>query len=173
MVNRKHHEARAKPAAAQEHIIAQRLSAAEQLCQARGSRLTARRRQILALLLKHGGCLKAYDLLKLVRHANGHAAPPSIYRSLHFLIEHGLVHRVEALNAFIACVLDDPDTHHDLIVVCPNCTRVVEIGDNAVTRLLNANLQTHGIKRHEKVVEITAPCTDCTEIKPLKTRLNS
>jgi len=39
-------------------------------------------------------------MLKLLQQA---AKPATIYRALDFLIEQGLIHRVESLNAFAGC----------------------------------------------------------------------
>src|SRR5262245_37332204 len=75
----------------------------EALCAARAQRLTPTRRQVLEALLTSHKPLGAYEIID--RAAPGaRPAPITVYRALDFLIENGLVHRLESLNAFIACV---------------------------------------------------------------------
>src|SRR5579871_4177365 len=82
--------------------VAESLKQAEKLIEQRGGRLTPLRRKVLTLLLESHGPAKAYDLLQQLGD-DGAAKPPSVYRSLDFLLEMGLAHRIESLNAFIAC----------------------------------------------------------------------
>lgn len=145
--------------------ITRRLDAAEWHCRARGSRLTRRRREILALLLQQRGCIKAYELLKLVQRTDAHATPPTVYRPLRFLVAQGLANRIEALNAFVACDFDDGGTRHDLMLVCPRCSTIVEIADTAVGDLLHERLRTNGFARPASAVEINALCTDCAAVQ--------
>src|SRR5690606_301224 len=67
----------------------------------RGRRFTPIRRKVLELLLRHERSLKAYELLDEIRIVQPNATPPTVYRALDFLLEEGLVHRVDTLNTFI------------------------------------------------------------------------
>ena len=90
--------------------IARAVLRAEKVCAERGRRFTDLRKHIYELILGDGGAVKAYDLLDRLKPERGSPKPPTVYRALEFLGELGLVHRVEALNAYIAC---DPDHLHD------------------------------------------------------------
>ena len=79
-----------------------RLAAAEALCVRREQRLTAPRRRVLELLLQAGQPLKAYDLMAAFD-PHAPAKPPTVYRALEFLEREGFAHRIESLNAFVAC----------------------------------------------------------------------
>lgn len=138
--------------------IGERLAAAALYCQSRSQRLTEQRKEVLALLLQHGGCVKAYELLGELRRTHPHAAPPSVYRPLRFLVEMGLAHRVESLNAYVACTSRD---HHDLLVVCPRCTAVAELADGVVSDLLKNRLHHSGFVMQDSTVEINALCESC------------
>lgn len=140
----------------------QRLAAAEKYCEERGERLTQQRKDVLALLLNHTGCVKAYDLLAELRATYPQAQPPTIYRPLKFLMDLGLVHRVESQNAYVACDLDEY-AHHDLLVVCPRCTTVAEVADEAVSALLRARLQDSGFELQDATLEISALCGACAK----------
>ncbi|OBU85220.1 Fur family transcriptional regulator [Chromobacterium subtsugae] len=102
------------------------LAAAERHCASRGSKLTELRRQVLELVLSRRGVVKAYQVLADLQQQRGSAAPPTVYRALDFLVEHGLLHKVDALNGFIVC--DHFDCQHEsLILVCEQCGRVNEV----------------------------------------------
>jgi len=110
--------------------IAQNLVQAERVCERAGRRFTDLRKHIYELILADGGAVKAYDLLDRLKPERGSPKPPTVYRALDFLSELGLVHRVEALNAYIAC---DPHHEHCLderhvaeFFVCECCKSVSE-----------------------------------------------
>lgn len=79
-----------------------RLSEARRLCEAQGERMTAPRLRTLELILSENAPVKAYDVIDRF-HPDGAAKPPTVYRALAFLEQMGLIHRIESLNAFVAC----------------------------------------------------------------------
>src|SRR5919204_1424092 len=92
-------------AASHDHdsCIDRALDRAAQLCEERGARLTALRREVLALVWRGHEPVGAYAILEALRRSHPGAAPPTVYRALDFLIEHGLIHRIESLNAYVGC----------------------------------------------------------------------
>lgn len=105
--------------------IAHHMSIAAQVCADRGERFTKLRAHIFELILNANGAIKAYDLLEQIHPEVGSPKPPTVYRALDFLSRLGLIHRVEALNAFIAC-----DHAHEgeaaEFFICTNCQSVQE-----------------------------------------------
>ena len=71
--------------------------------------------------------LSAYDILERVRNS-GIKAPVQVYRSLDRLSSFGMVHRIEALNAFVACS-EDAHGHKPGFVICRDCGTVKEFED--------------------------------------------
>ena len=65
--------------------------------------LTPLRRKVFEILIEDHKPLGAYDILDKLGEAGFSSSPPIAYRVLDFLIEHGFVHKVQGLNAFIAC----------------------------------------------------------------------
>jgi len=129
------------------------LKAAEGRCAAERQRLTEPRRRALEMLLRAGQPVKAYDLLPRF-HAGGKAAkPPTVYRALEFLERRGLAHRIESLNAYVAC-RRGPTTHAAAFLICDCCgaTREVEpktadlaaLGAEAGYRLSSVTVEAHG-----------------------------
>ncbi len=106
--------------------IATALSVAEAKCIAQGERWTPPRRRTYELLLQAGAPVKAYDLLSdYAAEGEPPAKPPTIYRALDFLLAHDLVHRIESLNAFLACTADG--AHFAEFLICDCCGGVEEL----------------------------------------------
>src|SRR5215212_9922141 len=71
--------------------------------------------------------LSAYEVLDRMR-AKGAVTPPTVYRSLDKLIEKGLAHRLESLNAYVTC---KHPHHQDMaaFAICEVCGSVIEFSD--------------------------------------------
>ena len=110
--------------------VARAVLRAEKVCDARGRRFTDLRKHVYELILSDGGAVKAYDLLDRLKPEKGSPKPPTVYRALDFLSDLGLIHRVEALNAYIACdPLDCADGHPGHVAeffICDCCQSVQE-----------------------------------------------
>ena len=133
-----------------------RLIAAEAICAARGARLNAPGRHVLKALLASGRPLKAYDLTHALAEGGRSAAPPTVYRALKFLIGMGLAHRIETLNAFVACRFPS-DPHLAGFHVCERCGAAEEFRLDAVPP------QAAPLDRGRLVFEVLNVCVACTE----------
>jgi len=142
--------------------VGDQLSIAESLCAQRGRRLTPIRRKVLELLLRHGRSLKAYELLDAMRAVHPGAAPPTVYRALDFLMDEGLIHRLDAVNAWTACH-DAAGAPHDLLVVCTGCGAVAEVSDPAMSRQLAERVARTGFALATHETEIRALCPQCQQ----------
>jgi len=148
------------PATTCSDTVSAQLRVAESICEQRGRRLTPIRRKVLELLLSHGRSLKAYELLDAMRAEHPGAAPPTVYRALDFLMDEGLIHRLDAVNAWIACH-DAGGAPHDLLVVCTGCGAVAEISDPAMSRQLAERVAQTGFALSNQETEIRALCPQC------------
>ena len=100
-------------------------AAVETRCQDRGLRLTPLRRRVLEILLEEHKAMGAYEVLAQLA-AEGRAAhPPVAYRALDWLVAHGFAHKIERLNAFVACLHPD-DGHRPAFLICRSCQSVAE-----------------------------------------------
>ena len=79
------------------------MARAEAICGAQGARLTPMRRRVLELVWNGHRPRGAYDILEDLASDGKKPAPLTVYRALDFLVEQGLVHRLESLNAFVGC----------------------------------------------------------------------
>ena len=119
-----HHPESAQPGLAGSELAAA-VSAAEVRCEQSRERLTPPRRRVLQLLLEADGPMKAYDLIAAYGQDGEPAKPPTVYRALDFLMTAGLVHKVEALNAFVGCSHAHDEGGAELFI-CSDCGSVEE-----------------------------------------------
>ena len=139
-----------------------KLEEAVRLCRARGGRLTPQRRVLLMKLLEAGRPVTAYELLDLVRPDDPAITPASIYRSLDFLLDASLVHRLDSTRSFIAC--DHPDhAHAGQFLICHECGTVVEAEDNRIIRATVELGDRYGFTLDRQTVELTGLCGACRD----------
>lgn len=143
--------------------IATALAAAEQLCQSRGAQLTPIRRKTLELIWSNHKAVKAYDLLDLIRPSNDAAKPATVYRALEFLLEQGLIHRVESLNAFVGCHCSGVQ-HEQILLICSNCHDIEERPAGHLLDSLNQELSRSGFQSQRKTLEIHGLCQACQSL---------
>jgi len=86
----------------------------------------------------------------------------TVYRALDFLIEHGLVHRLASLNAYIACA-HAPAEHGAQFLICGRCGTVGELADNKVERAIAKAASDVGFAVAAPVVEVAGLCILCRE----------
>lgn len=136
------------------------ISVAEQLCLSRGVQLTPMRHKVLELIWHSHKAVKAYDLLDQIRPVNDAAKPSTVYRALDFLLEQGLIHRVESLNAFVGCHCSG--TRHDqLLLICTTCNTVEERSAPLVLSALAGELDNAEFIPQRKTIEIHGLCKSC------------
>lgn len=131
----------------------------EAIAEADGLRLTPIRRRVLEILLEAHEALGAYDLLRRLEDGGKAAQPPVAYRALDFLQTHGFVHRIERLNAFVACMHPRED-HAPAFMICRQCRAVAETLSPATLPLGEA-AQSVGFKIERTVVEAEGLCPRC------------
>ena len=94
------------------------------------------------------------------------AAPPTVYRALDFLLEQGLIHKLERLNAYIGCVdagHGQAHEHHHphQFLICRTCGATVEIADHGIAHAIEAAARRAGFALAEATVEIEGTCANC------------
>lgn len=141
------------------------LQAAEMLCAKHKLRLTPVRRRVLEVLLEHHRAMGAYDVLDRLRAEGFGSQPPVAYRALDFWVEAGLVHKIQKLNAFVACA--HPSSGHDpVFMICRGCETVaegtVDPDDSAVKRAASAA----GFQVETTVREVEGLCPKCQKGTP-------
>lgn len=136
------------------------LDAADAVCRRRGRQLTALRRRVLELIAEQDRPIGAYELLDRLTPERGRTAPPTVYRALEFLQAEGLVHRIESLNAYVAC--PHPDRPHATqFFICRTCGATAEIHDQRLAAAIGEQAAHSGFAIERQVVEVTGRCRAC------------
>ncbi|EIE50319.1 Fur family transcriptional regulator [Salipiger aestuarii] len=138
------------------------LSAAEARCTGGGLRFTPVRRKVLEILLQEHRALGAYVILDRLREEGFGSQPPVAYRALDFLVSNGLAHRVERLNAFIACA-HPGENHAPAFMICRLCESVAEAQSAPARGALGAAARATGFRIERTVVEAEGVCPTCAE----------
>lgn len=136
------------------------LQTAEQLCRDRNLRFTATRRRVLELVWDSHKPIGAYDILETLGRESRAAAPPTVYRALEFLIEAGLVHRLDSLNAFVGCP-DPLQRHAGQFLICTRCRTVTELSDPEIHALIARKAAADGFEAERQMLEIEGLCNLC------------
>lgn len=142
--------------------IADCVARAEALCARTGAQFTPIRRRVLEILLAEHRAMGAYDILEVLRAEGQKAQPPVAYRALDFLVGQGLAHKVEKLNAFIAC--DHPgDTHAPAFLICTQCDAVAETSAAPAQDELDETARAAGFTIKRAMVEVEGICPNCAD----------
>jgi len=136
------------------------LTEAEALVAQKGQKLTPIRRKVLHLLLESHEPAKAYDLLANLD-GEGAAKPPTVYRALDFLQEMGLAHKIESLNAYVACG-HTSHAHSAVFIICDTCGGAEELHAVETGDALEKETNAAGFDVRSAVIEARGICRDCT-----------
>lgn len=127
---------------------------------ARPDRMLTRNQRIVLDCLKDAGRpLTAYQLLDRLR-GEGIAAPPTVYRALERLVALSHVHRLESLNAYIACCAHG-HAAEVVFIICDDCGKVKEIEAETALALLRDEAAGDGFQVEKTHVELIGRCGEC------------
>ena len=115
---------------------------------------------VLAILRTSDCPHSAYDLLESLKDIYPKIAPPTVYRALATLGERGQIHRLESLNAYVAC---QSEAHHQASVlsICEDCGAVAENFEPDIFSLLSAALRQSGFSAQRHIIEVNGICASC------------
>ena len=142
-----------------DECVASALAAAYRICEQRKLRLTPARQRVLEILLESHCAIGAYEVLARLKEEGLGSQPPIAYRALDFLVENGLAHRVERLNAFVACA-HPGDGHDPTFMICRGCRKVSETHAPSATEALDAASRA-GFDVEATTVEVLGLCPAC------------
>lgn len=163
------------------HDVTKRLAAAKEQCSLSGARFTALRQQIYQLVLEANKPIGAYDLITQLQQMRlseissqaqateeksakkqtpKNVAPPTVYRSLEFLLSEGLIHQLTSINAYVPCC--HPRAHHTAaFLICEQCQRVQECSSLPVQEMMSFAEQDVGFVVARSVIELSGLCQAC------------
>jgi len=141
--------------------VTRALKQADDYCRLNKLRFTAVRRRTLGILLESHSAVGAYDVLERLKSEGLGSKPPIAYRALGFLLENGFIHRIERLNAYIAC--SHPGASHEpAFLICTGCNSVAE---TAVTSggALTKCARDSGFEIQRTTLEAEGHCPKCQQ----------
>lgn len=143
-----------------QECIENALSKAEYICKERAVQFTKLRRRVLELIWQGHKPCKAYDLLKELQKEDSAAKPPTVYRALDFLHEHGLIHRINRLNAYIGCK-NPKQVDPSFLLVCLSCDNVEEVNHQTYQKFFEDMISNNQFQCQSKTFEIEGICQNC------------
>lgn len=143
-----------------QHCVQDALRQADAYCEEQGVRLTPLRRRVLELIWEEHKPIGAYDLLARIASEGFNSAPPTVYRTLDFFIHHGLIHKVESLNAYIGCN-HEQGSHTSVFFICQNCGVTEELQNPAIEGQLALQAAGMGFQINHPTLEIKGLCKAC------------
>jgi Fur family transcriptional regulator, zinc uptake regulator len=125
--------------------------------------LTRNQQLVLGALSGSNHPLSAYAILDRLRE-DGLRAPLQVYRALDKLIGNGRVHRLESLNAFVACA--HAHCHEDCasaFAICEKCGSVTEFSDDGIMSRLRGWSRSAKFMPGKMTVEVRGVCAACAQ----------
>ena len=125
-------------------------------------RLTAGRRRVLEIVRESPAPMGAYEILSRMNAAGGRHAPAAVYRALGFLVAQGLLHRLESLNAWVACRVPG-ESHSAQFLLCRRCGAADEIDSRRIAAAIREGARSAGYAVESPVVEVAGLCPKCRD----------
>ncbi|AJE49016.1 Fur family transcriptional regulator [Celeribacter indicus] len=144
------------------HCVQDAVAAAAEMCARSGLHFTPVRKRALEILLEEHRALGAYDVLRRLSEEGFGAQPPVAYRALDFLTKHGLAHKIERLNAFIACA-HPGELHTPAFLICTTCNAVAEAETDPTRSMMGEIAARTGFRIDRAVLEAEGTCPNCLE----------
>jgi Fur family zinc uptake transcriptional regulator len=135
----------------------------EVACRGRGLQMTALRREVVGIFASAEHPLGAYAIIqKLSESQRRIVAPPTVYRTLDFLVENGFVVKIESRQTYVACAhIGHDHDHHGIVFSCTRCGRTVEVESKAVDDEMTSIAEKLGFRSEHKVCEVAGLCAEC------------
>ncbi|SEL17212.1 Fur family transcriptional regulator [Pacificibacter marinus] len=129
-------------------------------CISAGLQFTPVRKRVLEILLEEHRALGAYEVLDRLREEGLGSQPPVAYRALDFLTKHGFVHKIERLNAFIACA-HPAEEHTPAFLICRVCSSVAEAETDLTQGRIARIADSTGFQIERAILEAEGLCPNC------------
>lgn len=124
--------------------------------------LTKNQSVVLQALQDSREPLSAYQIMERPEvRENGLRAPLTIYRALDKLTDRGLAHRLESMNAFVACCHDAPHASPATFMICGSCKQTIEVENSAIERHILAEAKKQSFEIESLHLEVSGRCGSC------------
>jgi len=135
---------------------------ADMLCSDKGVRFTPLRKEVLEIIWSSHSPAKAYDILDKLKGHEQTAKPPTVYRTLDFLLENGLIHKLNTMNAYVGC--SHPLKHNQCyFLICQNCNDVVECCNRNLSDAIDDTTNKNKFSANSVTIEVAGQCEECSK----------
>ena len=120
---------------------------------------------VMNLLSEAKGPLSAYQILYDLND-HGFRGPTQVYRVLDKLLELGVVHRIESMNAFVACQQEkchEKNKEINLFTICKICGSVQELLSNGLKNIVKSLSKDNNFLLKSSVLELNGVCSKCKD----------
>lgn len=135
--------------------------AVDTYCQGHNIRFTDPRRHVLEIIAAADRPIGAYDILDRLGERLPSPKPPTAYRAIEFLQEHGFVHRIESLNAYVICYAGHLHEGSQFMI-CDSCGKATETHLCTLPSPLRDKAGEAGFTVTRWSAEIHGTCRACT-----------
>jgi Fur family zinc uptake transcriptional regulator len=142
------------------HCTEDLLHRAERMCARRGARLTSQRRDVLECVARSHAAVGAYEVIERMADHGPRPAPITVYRALDFLEAHGLVHKVESRNSYVACT-HPHEGKPTALLICETCGLVSELDVPDAFASLASGAAGQSFSPRRMIVEMPGECRTC------------
>lgn len=171
-------------------IVQRAVKQAQQICQNKGLRFTELRCRVLKTIWSSHKPAKAYYILDQLQaeaeavctsdhkgHERNNSSkggksgkavsirPPTVYRTLDFLMEHGLIHKLNSIHAYVGC--SHPLEHNTCyFLICTACGITSECCNSGLTEAIQHTTDKNSFKTRQVTLEIEGKCQQCNMTDP-------
>ena len=133
---------------------------AKHLCDERNLRFTELRQRVFDIVWESHQPVKAYDIIRKMSSEAHTVKPPIVYRSLDFLLEHRLIHKLASVSAYTGC--KHPTHEHDCaFLICTACNNAQEFCHDELSEHILGVIDMHSFSKEKKIVEVLGTCQNC------------
>lgn len=104
--------------------------------------------------------ISAYQILELMKKYNPNAKPSTIYRSLDYLQQTGIIIKIECCSKFVR-KKDCSSEVVTLFMICSSCGTIIQHADKHIHTYIEKNAMEYGCTVHKKDIEVWVTCPDC------------
>lgn len=141
------------------------LQVAKKECMARGISITAKRVNVLSILLEQRKAISAYELVEHYEQTFNEPVPViTVYRVLDFFQDKNLVHKLETANKFVACTHSECHKDHPAsqFLICKQCQKVEELSmSESKFEELRQTIEKAGFYLSNTQLEMKCICKAC------------
>ncbi|MBL1421367.1 MAG: transcriptional repressor [Alphaproteobacteria bacterium] len=134
---------------------------ATKLAEESGKKFGANQVLVFDALLQSHQASSAYEIVESVAKNGKRLQAVQVYRALETLIKMGIVHRIQSMNAYIACTSDE-EHHNPQLLFCSSCKRVAELTSPTISELISKTAEQTQFKLEYGLVELVGLCPECT-----------